>query len=454
MTIINKGRLRQYLDLGYNVLMSGYHGVGKTAIIQQVIEEAGYTMLYSSAPTMDPWVDLVGVPEKVTVDGVSYLEMVKPERLARDEVDIIFLDELNRAPPKVLNAVMELIQFKSVNGKKLNRLKAVWAAINPEDESGTYAVSHLDPAHIDRFHVHLEIPYALDTTYLTDKYGDVARHFINWWNDLPKAIKHKVSPRRVEYAIQAHQNHCVLSDFLPFDSNVSKLQKALKSSSKAADLDKIVEVDDAIKYLSDFNNSTQLLELVKMNDPAASNFFTRFHKLLPGDLVVTFIDYINARKNGVDDVADLGDLIDTINKTYGPLINSQTRVAEDADSKSVCNFINHCDLQLLSPQYEVELESELNKIAISGHSDQIYIMLSIMIKAVTGMSDAADISRAIWADSSPPRTLIGKTPSKFTFLLRNLSKLTSVGAIVTDRLNRRMQQAKVIPNGVDYLLRH
>lgn len=28
---------------------------------------------------------------------------------------------------------MELIQFKSINGKKFNNLKVIWAAINPDD---------------------------------------------------------------------------------------------------------------------------------------------------------------------------------------------------------------------------------------------------------------------------------------------------------------------------------
>jgi len=44
---------------------------------------------------------------------------------------MLFFDELNRAHPKVLNAVFELVQFRSINGDKLPRLQCVIAAINP-----------------------------------------------------------------------------------------------------------------------------------------------------------------------------------------------------------------------------------------------------------------------------------------------------------------------------------
>ena len=44
------------------------------------------------------------------------------------------MDEFSRAHKKVRNAVMELIQFKSINGRKFKNLKIVWAAINPDDD--------------------------------------------------------------------------------------------------------------------------------------------------------------------------------------------------------------------------------------------------------------------------------------------------------------------------------
>jgi hypothetical protein len=91
MAIINKLRLRQYLDLNYNVLFSGRHGVGKTEVIKTTFEEAGLRWKYFSAATLDPWVDFVGVP-KVIDDGIHppHLDLVKPLFIVNDNVDAFF----------------------------------------------------------------------------------------------------------------------------------------------------------------------------------------------------------------------------------------------------------------------------------------------------------------------------------------------------------------------------
>lgn len=90
MAIINKNRLRQYLDLKYNVLFSGRHGVGKTETIKSVFEEAGLRWKYFSAATLDPWVDFVGVPKVVDSDRGQHLDLIKPLFIANDEVDAFF----------------------------------------------------------------------------------------------------------------------------------------------------------------------------------------------------------------------------------------------------------------------------------------------------------------------------------------------------------------------------
>ena len=133
---------------------------------------------------MDPWVDFVGVPkEKIDANGVSYLDLIRPKHFQNDEVEAIFFDEFNRANKKILNSVMELIQFKSINGKKFNNLKIIWAAINPEDdEQEHYSVEELDPAQLDRFHVIVDVPYIPNADYFRKVYGnDMADSAITWW---------------------------------------------------------------------------------------------------------------------------------------------------------------------------------------------------------------------------------------------------------------------------------
>jgi hypothetical protein len=76
-------KLDFWLKNGFNVLFVGKHGVGKTAMIKECFTRNGLvlgeTFLYFSAATLDPWVDLVGVPkERVSEDGTPYLDLVRP----------------------------------------------------------------------------------------------------------------------------------------------------------------------------------------------------------------------------------------------------------------------------------------------------------------------------------------------------------------------------------------
>lgn len=334
MAVINKARLEQYLGLNYNVLFIGRHGVGKTAIIQDVFSEAGLKWKYFSASTLDPWVDFVGVPKVIERPGEApFLDLVRPKFIQDDEVEAIFLDELNRAPEKVINAVMELIQFKSINGHKLKNLKVIWAAINPEDDDGTYTVNHLDPAHVDRFHVHLQVPFDVDVEYFAQTYPSVHSIFIDWWKAIPENIRVLVSPRRLSYAADAYLNGCRLEDFLPPESNISKLRTALKSLPFHAEIAKVDSAEKAAAFLKEINNATKLLEMVKIKDATAIDFFVKYAATMPKELVAPFVDYVNAQKAGLEIIGSIEELIEKLPATEG---NSGTAA-----------LINNVDLSVL-----------------------------------------------------------------------------------------------------------
>ena len=161
---MRKQKMDHWIETNRNVLFCGRHGVGKTACIIESFDRNNLNWKYFSAATMDPWVDFIGCPKEKVEDGKSYLELIRPKEFQNDEIEAIFFDEYNRSHKKVRNAVMELIQFKSINGRKFENLRFIWAAINPEDED-EYDVEALDPAQKDRFHVHVEVPYKPDLVY-------------------------------------------------------------------------------------------------------------------------------------------------------------------------------------------------------------------------------------------------------------------------------------------------
>lgn len=263
--MITDKKLDFWIKNNYNVILRGRHGVGKTACIKEAFERNKLKWMYFSASTMDPWVDFIGVPrERIDEKGNSYLDLVRPKAFANDEVEALFFDEYNRSASKIRNAVMELIQFKSINGKKFNNLKIVWAAINPEEKNEDdndaleYDVEPIDPAQLDRFHVIADVPYVLDKAYFNRKYGSRAANAVyDWWTDLDNKTKNKVSPRRVDYAMDFFVNKGDLRDVLPKEANIQKLINEINNGSYREQLSDVYNTKDPVQmkaFISVENN--------------------------------------------------------------------------------------------------------------------------------------------------------------------------------------------------------
>lgn len=229
--------LKLAIHNGFNVLLTGRHGVGKTAIVRQALEELGLVWKYFSASTIDPWIDLVGIPYK----GESGLmELLRPANLDFENIEVMFLDEYNRAPKKVRNAVMELIQFKSINGKKFPKLKAVIAAINPDDdEEMAYDVEKLDPAQIDRFHMTLPVKNAPCPYFFKNKYGSTGSLACGWWHNQNAKVRDIISPRRLEAGVMVF-----LANLDPqhvFDAKMVSIQEFTEALSRRDPVDILEE---------------------------------------------------------------------------------------------------------------------------------------------------------------------------------------------------------------------
>lgn len=261
-----------------NVLMKGKHGVGKTAMVQACFEAANLKWKYYSASTMDPWVDFIGVPrEKTDKDGMTYLDLIRPRDLAYDEVEAIFFDELNRAHKKIRNAVMELIQFKSINGKKFKNLKIVWAAINPDDEEGTYDVEKLDPAQVDRFQIHIDVPNEPDMAYFKRAYPSEGERAVKWWQSLDDKTKVFVSPRRLEYALQILKTDGDVRNVLDARSNVSSFISTMSKGDPLEICNGLLQKTstEVQRYMMD-NNSYKHIQPTIMSEERILRGLARF----------------------------------------------------------------------------------------------------------------------------------------------------------------------------------
>lgn len=239
--------IKNYIGQGLNIMLIGPHGTGKTSVLRQAAKELGWTVADYSAPLMEPYIHLLGVPEVVEDEDGRYLEMVRTRSLM--DADVIFIDELNRGPLVVRNGVMELINDRAINGVKLPNLKCVVSACNPAGD-GDYAVQLLDPAQMDRFDVTLTMSEKVDAKYLANALNDevYAKAFSDWqhslvfWSEDERgkrvARAPYVSPRRVEKlarVFRANPQRTTLTDVLGSNSEELSLAKLYRTARLALD---------------------------------------------------------------------------------------------------------------------------------------------------------------------------------------------------------------------------
>lgn len=379
-------RLKKHFDACSNVLLTGAHGVGKTSIIKKVFEDNGLILneswLYFSGSTLDPWVDFIGIPKETEYNGRKCIEIIPPKAFADEgKIQAIFIDEFNRSPSKIRNALLELCQFKSINGKKFPNLKVVWAAINPEDEENTYDVERLDPAQKDRFPGNqIFVPYTCDFEYFKSKYGmDMANASINWWNELPENIKKQVSPRRLDYALEYMAKDIPLEDILPKDSNISKLRQDLSNGPVDKKLSKLYEtknVKEAKLFLNVENNYSSAIKIID-NNPKYIEFFVPLLKkekicILISDNKMSISDYILSNKNKHIEFKEAIENILTANSNPKALMKIRSHFANTNASEEVKTNSVTVDT-VLTP---LPNDLYLDRIEKADKKDQIKIVLN------------------------------------------------------------------------------
>jgi hypothetical protein len=166
------------------VIVVGESGVGKTTMIENEASKHGLKVAYFNAPTMDPYLQLVGIPYVEKSDlGKSCLRFVRKHDL--EHVDMIFLDEINRVTQATQNQLFELVAAHSINGVPFRRLRSVWAAINPPREDITRYVQEMDAALAGRWYVVIHVEAAPRIHHYVgprDQIGTaVAETCLSWW---------------------------------------------------------------------------------------------------------------------------------------------------------------------------------------------------------------------------------------------------------------------------------
>ncbi|SOB60094.1 ATPase associated with various cellular activities AAA_3 [Pseudodesulfovibrio profundus] len=150
-----KSSLRTLISLKQPVFVWGAPGVGKSHVVAQVAREMGLELTDVRAVLLDP-VDLRGLPS--VKDGTAH--WCPPSFLPTKGEGVLFLDELNAAPPLVQAACYQLILDRKIGEYTLPDGWTVVAAGNRESDR---AVTHRMPSALANRFVHLDFTVDADT---------------------------------------------------------------------------------------------------------------------------------------------------------------------------------------------------------------------------------------------------------------------------------------------------
>lgn len=285
LRLASEDTIKEYMKLNLNIMLIGAHGVGKTQILQSAAKDLGYKMFVFNAALVDPYVDITGIPQVETLhEGdkeIKELSMIRKRDL--DEADVIFFDEINRANPSTLNAIMNLVNEKKINNEVLPNLKCVVAASNPEEDDSTgnsYTVGYLDPAQADRFDVTMSISHKANKNHFYKIFGDDKKDFVDvlvdWQNKLEPSTggvdrAPYISPRRLEKLGKLYikiPTMNTLKDVLGFEASglqLNSLNKKLNIALAVNDIEKSLTSDSIIDYYNNFNSAEEWVEDFKDN---------------------------------------------------------------------------------------------------------------------------------------------------------------------------------------------
>ncbi len=137
--------LQHSISTGGNMLVFGQAGIGKTEIAKSVAEKMGYEVVYLNLSVLQP-PDLVGLP---IIDDDSRVVYATPKFLPKSNNSpdeqrnvVLLVDELDKADSDLQNPMLELFQFRSVNGTPLRVHSIVATANLPDEGAFSKPISH------------------------------------------------------------------------------------------------------------------------------------------------------------------------------------------------------------------------------------------------------------------------------------------------------------------------
>ncbi len=185
-------------NLAITPLVSGKHGIGKSAMIKSIAQDLGGVCITVEGGTLkegeitglpyqykdedgttkfrflphyaveriqneekrlfelsgrsvDESSALIGDENRYAMNNLSADERVEAIKSGKIHPVIIFIDEINRTENTVYKELMNILLTRSVNGYQFPWWVLFVGAMNPSTQNSVYATNEMDPAQLDRF---------------------------------------------------------------------------------------------------------------------------------------------------------------------------------------------------------------------------------------------------------------------------------------------------------------
>ena len=274
-------------NLAITPLVSGKHGIGKSAMIKSIADDLGGVCITVEGGTLKEG-EITGLPYQYKDDEgkikFRFLPYYAVERIQNEEKRlfelagksiaensaligdenayamndlsaaqrveaiksgkvhpvIIFIDEINRTENTVYKELMNILLTRSVNGYRFPWWVLFVGAMNPSTQNSVYATNEMDPAQLDRF---IKIKVG-DNTNKWLKFGNesgISSSIISFIKDNPKCLssdakelddeeKPTPSPRGWDMVDTLLKSEPLLRDFFTDKENEPKtVEKDMKN---------------------------------------------------------------------------------------------------------------------------------------------------------------------------------------------------------------------------------
>lgn len=175
--------------LMFSTMIWGAPGIGKSSIVAQTADEHNMRLIDLRLSQLAP-TDLRGLPVADHENTIS--RWYPPEFLPRDGRGILFLDELNLAPPAMQGMAQQLILDRRVGSYQVPDGWFVWAAGNRKEDRA--AVFDMPSPLANRF-IHLTVEADFESFKAYAFQHEIHEHILAFLSFRP-ALLHKLDPQQ------------------------------------------------------------------------------------------------------------------------------------------------------------------------------------------------------------------------------------------------------------------